>query len=309
VRDGRRVRIPDWQITAGRVLSVVALAFIDMDGTSAETLFDDYERNDYNPPLFSESTYTYLNRSADKRWSQTRDLLEGWFAEYPDEQKAKFRTDFSVSDQGQHLGAWWELYIYTLYRRIGYDNIEIHPELDDIPTHPDYLVTSNDNSMYVECIVTSTSDAPITRNPGVEAAIYDAVNDITDTNFLVGLKFKKEGKQHPSRREIIAGIGNWLKKLNPDDVEADLKARLRHPRPTSREGLPIPRLDRHRHRVPPPSRKAAQACPAAWIPARFRCIHREQRRAASRDGTHQRPEIRRTRLVGQAADRRSAQCQ
>jgi hypothetical protein len=194
-----------------------------MTDTSTETLFDDFERTDESPALYSESTYSYLNRAAGERWARVRTLLEDWFAHYPNEHKAELRKRFGMSDQGTHLGAWWELYMYSLYRRLGY-SIEIHPKLAGVDTTPDFLVTLGGDSMYVECTVVSATDGPITSNPGIEAAIYDAINQITDRNFLVGLRFKQEGDQQPSRKEIVAGIGNWLKELDPDDVLAALEA-------------------------------------------------------------------------------------
>ena len=109
--------------------------------------------------------------------SQT--LLENWFAQYPNEHRELLRTSFTDSDQGQHLGAWWELYTYSLYRCLGY-SIEIHPKLDGVDTTPDFLATRDTRSFYVECAVASTSDGPVTKNPGVEAAIYDAINEISD---------------------------------------------------------------------------------------------------------------------------------
>jgi hypothetical protein len=197
----------------------------DVASTSPETLFDDFERIDESPALYSESTYSYLNRAAGERWARVRTLLEDWFAQYRDEHKAELRKRFSMSDQGQHLGAWWELYVYSLYRHLGY-SIEIHPELDGIEknTRPDFLVARGNDSMYVECTVVSASDGPVTKNPGIEAAIYDAIDQMTDPNFLVGLQFKQEGKQQPSRKEIVRDIGNWLKELNPDEVLEDLEA-------------------------------------------------------------------------------------
>lgn len=151
-------------------------------------------------------------------------MLEDWFSRYPDEHKAEFRSRFTsgdLLDRGQFVGAWWELYIYSLYWHLGY-SIELHPALEDVDTRPDFLVMLGGESMYVECIASTATDAQFTSNPGVAAAIFDAINQVADGNFFVGLRFKQEGKQQPRRREIIAGIGNWLKGLDADDVLRDL---------------------------------------------------------------------------------------
>ncbi|CAM4356116.1 hypothetical protein MB901379_00012 [Mycobacterium basiliense] len=194
-----------------------------MTASTADALFDDYERTDDSPPSYAESTYSYLNRAAEERWSRVRSLLNGWFAAYPDEHKDQLRKALTASDPGQHLGAWWELYTFTLYRQLGYE-IEIHPDLDGVATRPDFRVTRDAESMYVECTVVSAADGPVTRNPGVEAAICDAINQVSDDNFMIGLKFTTEGKQQPRRRQIVTAIGNWLGGLDPDDILAKIAA-------------------------------------------------------------------------------------
>ncbi|OBH14741.1 hypothetical protein A9X04_13840 [Mycobacterium sp. E3247] len=178
---------------------------------------------DDSPALYSESTYSFLNRAAGEKFSRIRSLLEDWFTHYPDEHKEQLRNSLTVSDQGLHLGAWWELYTYSLYRCLGY-SIEIHPSLDGVETRPDFLVTRESQSMYVECTVVSATDGPVTTNPGIEAAIYDAINEISNPNFLIGLEFKQEGKQQPRRRQIKTEIGNWLEGLDPDEVLAQIDA-------------------------------------------------------------------------------------
>jgi len=53
---------------------------IDVATASPDTLFDDFERTDDSPALFSENSYSYLNRAAGERFSKIRTLLEDWFA-------------------------------------------------------------------------------------------------------------------------------------------------------------------------------------------------------------------------------------
>ncbi|OBI52956.1 hypothetical protein A5706_22930 [Mycobacterium sp. E796] len=115
------------------------------------------------------------------------------------------------------------MYTFTLYRCLGY-SIEIHPRIDGVETRPDFLVTREDESMYVECTVVMGTDAPATKNPAIAAAIYDAINEISDPNFMIGVEFKEEGTQQPRRRQIKTDIGNWLRGLDPDAVLADIEA-------------------------------------------------------------------------------------
>jgi hypothetical protein len=215
-----------------------------MTGESPVTLFDQFQREEPGPFPYSASSFDFLNRVAGERWSSVRELLEDWFREYPDDtpadkSKTKLRKAFRKGDEGQHLGAWWELYIYTLYRRLGY-LVTVHPEVPGIPTRPDFLVTSGASSMYVECTVVSATDGPITQNPAIEAAIYDAINTVTNRNFLIALTIKHEGTEQPRVRSIVGQLESWLESLDPDEVLADIESA------TERGELAVaPELDLH----------------------------------------------------------------
>ena len=187
----------------------------DVAITPAAPLFDDYERTDESQPRTSEDAYSYLNRLAGEEGFRIRSMLEDWFAQYDadDEEKERLRESFIDKDPGIHLGAWWELYTYSLYRRLGY-SIEVHPELDHVDTTPDFLVTRGAESMYVECTVVSALDGPVTQRPAIEAAICDAVKEIADDDFLIGIKFKTVGNETPSVSQIKADIANWVKDLD-----------------------------------------------------------------------------------------------
>ena len=79
-----------------------------MPSDSPDKLFDDYERTDESPALFSESPYTYLNRAAEDRYVKIRALLEDWFAAYPNENKAEEDVPSSVElrwRSGEHQAA------------------------------------------------------------------------------------------------------------------------------------------------------------------------------------------------------------
>lgn len=176
-------------------------------------LFDVYQRDDDNLPLYSEDSYTFLNRVAGQEWSQRRSLLEDWFANYPEDDKDRLRKAFVANDEGTHLGAWWELYIYSLYRCLGYD-VKIHPRLDGVLTTPDFLVTKDTQSKYVECTVVSALEGPTTNRPAVEAAILDAINQIRDDKFGIIVELTTVGDQPPRRRKIQADIGDWVGTLD-----------------------------------------------------------------------------------------------
>ncbi len=61
-----------------------------------------------------ESCYAFLNRSAHPRFAKAREVLEEWFQDYPTHNQEKLSKDFRSSIDQQHLGAFFELYCYSL---------------------------------------------------------------------------------------------------------------------------------------------------------------------------------------------------
>lgn len=118
---------------------------------------------------------------------------------------------------------WWELYVFALYRHLGYSITVLHSDVPGITT-PDFLVNSGTAEMYVECTVVFANEGPVTSNPAIEAWIYDCINRVQNRDFLVGLTIEGEGTQQPSAAEITRPLEKWLLSLDPDAVEADLRS-------------------------------------------------------------------------------------
>jgi len=133
-------------------------------------LFDDTKRADTSPALFSESSYQFVNRVAGAPWDKRRALLEAWFVEHPANATRDLYNRFTDIDDSQHLGAWWELYIASLFRLLGYD-VAAHPTVEGSKRQPDFLMSRGNTSFYVECTVASPGDGAGTR--GTPEWIYD----------------------------------------------------------------------------------------------------------------------------------------
>jgi hypothetical protein len=197
-----------------------------MASEPGNTLFDDIPRNEpERPRTYSESlsTFQFLNLATGERWTQARDLLESWYSDYPDTHKDQLRNNFRSELNGQHVGAWWELYTFTLYRRLGYA-VTVEPELPNSQRKIDFLVSRDSESMYVECAVDGAEDGPFTSNPAVEAWIHDCVNKVQNRNFVIGLEFHAEGTEKPSETEITDALENWLASEDPARVTEDIES-------------------------------------------------------------------------------------
>jgi hypothetical protein len=183
-------------------------------------LFDNIGRTDASPRRYSESTFQFLSRSARPAVERIRHLLEAWFAEYPDDQKLKLKNDFSSPEYSKHLGAWWELYVFTLYRTLGY-GVEVHPSVPGSPNQPDFLVSNTEISFYIECTAVSPTDHSGRPNLKGKHWIQDCINAVQNPNFYVGLRIKQFGTQHPRQTDITRRLSAWLSTLD-DTLPAEL---------------------------------------------------------------------------------------
>lgn len=181
-------------------------------------IFDDFDRTDPAPASDTESSYRFLNRAARPEWELVRNLVDEWFSEYPVAAQADLRSRLQDDDYVQHIGAWWELYTYTLFRRLGYD-VSIHPVLANTSRQPDFLVTREDISIYVECVVHLPNTGAVNGEGGGERSwIFEATNRARDPNFMVDIEIHRTETQRPKASEIIRALESWLSSLDPDEV-------------------------------------------------------------------------------------------
>jgi hypothetical protein len=176
-----------------------------MTGSTRDTLFDQCERTDSSPMAYGENVFDFYNRINRPEWARVRDELEIWYSYHPDP-CGELRSHFRGDRQDQHFGAWWELYMYTFYRKLGYE-ITVHPTLPNgKEDKPDFLVCRDGACAYVEC------KAVIERaRTALEASILDATNTASHPDFMLELEIEQEGSQQPSAAKIRASIEHWLR--------------------------------------------------------------------------------------------------
>jgi hypothetical protein len=88
------------------------------------SLFEKKERTLDGPAKYNVDTYQYYNDSARQDMEVIRQLLEKWFSHYPDDEKQDLKTRFQASFDA----AFYELYIYTLFTKLGF-SLSIHPDI------------------------------------------------------------------------------------------------------------------------------------------------------------------------------------
>lgn len=177
------------------------------------------------PALASESSFAFLNRASGDLWRRTRELAEVWYEHYPDSNgdlRARFRQD----DVRQHVAAWWELYVFSLFRCLGYQ-VDVHPALHGTARRPDFRVTRDSDIAYVEC--TAMVDGNEWTESDCGAWLLDCINRAQNPDFIVDLAVGQTGIQRPRAREIITSVELWLASLNWDEVSTQVSAGMDPP--------------------------------------------------------------------------------
>ena len=145
--------------------------------------------------------------------------LDAWFAEYPEEHGDDLKARFRSPDPRQHFPAWWELYLFRVFRCLGFE-VEVHPDVEGASTHPDFRVERHGEGFYVEAVTVFSGIVEEGRHGAREAWIKDLINEIDNRSFFVGLEFEQVGAARPRRLDVIRPIENWLATLDPDVLRA-----------------------------------------------------------------------------------------
>ncbi len=165
-----------------------------------------------------------MNRVDQKFWSRVRGQLDLWFSEFPNDEAEDLRGRFRDGDPTQHKAAWWELYLYRLFRQLGFQ-IEVHPDLPNTSAHPDFRITGPNGSFLLEAAAVFSGVMGEARHGEREEWILAALEEIVDPNFSVAVSFSTAGMARPKRREITAPVKAWLNRLDPDSINPEIERR------------------------------------------------------------------------------------
>jgi hypothetical protein len=187
------------------------------------TLFDVGPRTDSTFARNAEGHFTYLNRGLRLEVEKIRDVLEGWFARYPDESKKGLRAAFRSTDTWQHQGAFFELALHELL--VGLDcDVRLHPEIAGSAKRPDFLVEpATGAAFYLEATVATDTSAEDRSVQARVRALYDNLNTLDSPNFFLSIEVFETSTVQLSARKLRAELAKWLGTLDPDKEAAAYK--------------------------------------------------------------------------------------
>lgn len=181
-------------------------------------LFDDSVRTYEGFKEQRESIYQFLNRSVKPEYEESRNLLERWFQDYPEPYKVNLNREFRSKPDKQHLGAFFELYCFSLFRAQEFD---VYPQhvVDKIKGNPiDFLIKSSDTPLfYMEATVAADSDkASISQK--ILWQLQDALSTITEPNFLLEMNVENESTHDLPISKMRSDLQGWLQKLDHNEM-------------------------------------------------------------------------------------------
>lgn len=170
------------------------------------TLFD-YPSQHGRPDPYEGSQFQYLNSDDSPESRRLRALLEDWYSQHPDPGgglRARFRKDSAE----QHMGAWWELYIFILFRCLGY---EVTPSVES----PDFRIAKGKSRFQVECIALFGSGD---KRSDAQQWLLRCINDIQHPDYYVSVRIVTMADRRVARRKVTPAIREWLASLNYETI-------------------------------------------------------------------------------------------
>lgn len=180
-------------------------------------LFSDIQRVDTGPARYSESRFSYLDRSARPAFERIRQLLDRWYANFPAAEQAQLRNRVQSGDDHQFLAAVFELYIHEILLRTSH-RVEIHRK-GTAAKQPDFSATAPDGtSVVLEAIVaTETTDA----QKGAEkrkSQLYDMIDRLECPDFFLSMEIEGEPNTPIPGDQWLRDLRKWVSSLDYDAV-------------------------------------------------------------------------------------------
>jgi len=188
-------------------------------------LFDEIDREYLGPSKYSESHWQFLNRSARPIFQYIREVLEGWFHDYKtsSDKRHHLWTEFRSNRDAEHLSAFFELYLYHLFKKQGFE-IEVEPEWEQ--GRPDFLLTSSEGK---RILLEATGIYPerwFGSANKLEQMVIDDLNEhLTSPDFFLHIKIAQAPDNTPPYAQIRRYLQEQLGQLDYDQVVQDALGR------------------------------------------------------------------------------------
>ncbi len=185
-------------------------------GSTERLLFDEVERRP-GAIEFRETTFEWLERSADEEDKLRRGWIESWFAELPDHVRPQFKARLTTRELPDFMAALFEMQVHSLLRRLGC-SVGIEPPIPGTENRIDFLARDGDRQFYLEVAVCGLGKSELRSND----AEYDAVRKIREQfpspHSHLWLETTGELKKWLRKGHVVEPFRSLLRRHTPEQV-------------------------------------------------------------------------------------------
>lgn len=197
-----------------------------LEVAAADRIFDKSERTDKRSRRFNESSFDYYNISARPGFVAIRELIERWYAEFPDAGKADIRGRLRSGKETDFRSAFFELYLYQLCRSLGF-SVDIYPGMEHHARkpHPDFILSHNGKPiLYLEGTL-AQKPQNVTAAERRQAELEDAINRLHCQDFWLTLDTSGTATENIPISKARKRLQEWLNGLRVDEVAKEAEIR------------------------------------------------------------------------------------
>lgn len=177
------------------------------------------------PSAHDDASFHYLQTSGEPSSARIRDLLEQWFADYPEDHKNELKQRF-VTSKSDIQSPTFELALHATFKQLGAE-VEIHPKVSDYTDkRPDFLIRMPSGfEFYLEAVLArGQSDKERNREQVVNSLYAIIDRNLKSPEYFWSVTILEQGPAAPSGRQVVHALAQYMTGLNRYEVGAQLKA-------------------------------------------------------------------------------------
>lgn len=177
------------------------------------------------PSNHDEPTFHYLQSSGNSSSARIRELLEQWFADYPDDHKSELKQRF-VTSKSDIQSPTFELALQATFKQLG-ANVEIHPKVsDDTDKRPDFLVRLPSGfEFYLEAVLARGQSDDERNREQVVNSLYAVIDrSLQSPEYFWSVTILEQGLTAPSGKQMVHALAKYMAGLNREMVGTRLEA-------------------------------------------------------------------------------------
>jgi hypothetical protein len=156
--------------------------------------------------------FAFLDRVSAPELAAPRAILTEWFAHWPAQDRQDIRRRLQAKGHDQFFGAFWEMYLNELHRRLGFA-CERDPVIAGSSKHPDFLMTRGEDSFYLEGTIVGHSTEEASRERR-ERLLIEQVDGAYHPDFSVRVRRVVVSDNQPSKAAVVKAVESWLSTLD-----------------------------------------------------------------------------------------------